>query len=57
MGVWADTYFDTFYPKAGASTMSFGGGGVLSHFYAWASVIENGRVVATDYAPDSGWLN
>jgi hypothetical protein len=25
-------------------------------FYAWASVIVNGRVVATDYAPDSGWL-
>jgi hypothetical protein len=26
------------------------------HFYAWASAIENGRVVATDYAPDTGWL-
>jgi hypothetical protein len=25
-------------------------------FYAWASVIVNGRVVATDYAPDTGWL-
>ena len=25
-------------------------------FYAWASVILNGRVVATDYAPDAGWL-
>ena len=25
-------------------------------FYAWASVIEDGRVVATDYAPDLGWL-
>ena len=25
-------------------------------FYAWASVIVDGRVVATDYAPDSGWL-
>jgi hypothetical protein len=24
--------------------------------YAWAAVIENGRVVATDYAPDVGWL-
>ena len=24
--------------------------------YAWASVIVNGRVVATDYAPDTGWL-
>ena len=27
------------------------------HFYAWASVIEDGRVVATDYAPDVGWLD
>jgi hypothetical protein len=25
-------------------------------FYAWASQIEDGRVVATDYAPDVGWL-
>jgi hypothetical protein len=24
--------------------------------YAWASVIQDGRVVATDYAPDVGWL-
>ena len=26
-------------------------------FYAWASVIQDGRVVATDYAPDAGWLD
>jgi hypothetical protein len=26
-------------------------------FYAWASVIQDGRVVATDYAPDLGWLD
>jgi hypothetical protein len=25
-------------------------------FYTWASVIVNGRLVATDYAPDAGWL-
>lgn len=25
-------------------------------FYAWASMIEDGRVVATDYAPDTRWL-
>jgi hypothetical protein len=25
-------------------------------FYVWASVIVDGRVMATDYAPDSGWL-
>ena len=26
-------------------------------FYAWASVIQDGRVVATDYSPDVGWLD
>jgi hypothetical protein len=25
-------------------------------FYAWASLIEEGRILATDYAPDVGWL-
>lgn len=30
--------------------------GLVAPFYVWASVIENGRVVATDYAPDVGWL-
>jgi hypothetical protein len=25
-------------------------------FYTWASAIVNGRVVATDHAPDTGWL-
>ena len=24
--------------------------------YAWAQVIENGRVVATDFAPDHHWI-
>jgi hypothetical protein len=33
------------------------GDGLVSPFYAWSSVIENGRVVATDYAPDAGWLD
>jgi hypothetical protein len=32
-------------------------GAVPSLFYAWASVIVDGRVVATDYAPDAGWLH
>ena len=27
-----------------------------TRLYAWASMIEDGRVVATDYAPDTGWL-
>lgn len=61
-------YFDTFYPgelTGGGVRLSFGGsvtgggtiGGLPQPLYAWASVIENGRVVATDYAPDVGWLD
>jgi hypothetical protein len=25
-------------------------------FYGWSSLIADGRVVATDYAPNVGWL-
>jgi hypothetical protein len=54
-----------FWPSSGCE-MSFGaetagggtaGNGLPERFYAWASVIVNGRVVATDYAPDVGWLD
>jgi hypothetical protein len=46
------------------SGLGFGGdvtgggeiGALPKRFYAWASVIQDGRVVATDYAPDTGWL-
>jgi hypothetical protein len=63
-----ETFFDTFYPPGAygvdGARLSFGGdatgggkiGGLPERYYAWASVIENGRVVATDYAPDAGWL-
>jgi hypothetical protein len=48
----------------GPERFSFGGdvagGGTVNdrpeRFYAWASVIQDGRVVATDYAPDVGWF-
>jgi hypothetical protein len=47
----------------GPERLHFGGdttgglvGSVPERFYAWASVIQDGRVVATDYAPDVGWL-
>jgi len=64
-------YFETWYPgefPAGdlATRLWFGGGdltgggtrpgGLVDPFYVWASVIVDGRVVATDYAPDVGWL-
>jgi hypothetical protein len=48
----------------GPERFSFGGdttgGGSVNdrpeRFYAWASVIQDGRVAATDYAPDVGWF-
>jgi hypothetical protein len=47
----------------GPERLHFGGdttrglvGSLPERFYAWASVIQDGRVVATDYAPDVGWL-
>jgi hypothetical protein len=67
-----ETFFSTRYPgrAPGANArFSFGdrfdvaGQGEVTKgtqldkpFYAWASVIVDGRVVATDYAPDTGWL-
>ncbi len=62
-----EIYFDTFYPgewtgigaRLGFGSDLTGGGrrpGLVDPFYVWASVIEDGRVVATDYAPDVGWL-
>ena len=68
-GVVGETKFDPFFPGSAPYTttgamISFGGAyaggggnpGLVDPFYVWASVIENGRVVATDYAPDVGWL-
>ena len=70
-GCQGKVYFDTWYPGEdcpGCSERGPLGGvarfGVSRHpdepefrFYAWASVIEDGRVVGTDYAPDTGWLD
>jgi len=30
--------------------------GLPMHYYVWASIVEGGTVMATDYAPDTGWL-
>jgi hypothetical protein len=67
-GYVGQTFFDTFFPgeRSGIGAfLNFGGdtagggfhGGLVDPFYAWASVIADGRVVATDYAPDVGWLD
>jgi len=56
--------YSTYYPGEGESRNRASLGHWLTFdelvrpfpFYAWASMIEDGRVVATDYAPDTGWL-
>lgn len=46
------------YPHGELPDGSFGGSPhIPGRFYAWASMIEDGQIVATDYAPDSGWLD
>ena len=61
-------YLDITSPRSlrGYARFSFGGdttngprGMELDNrpFYVWASVIQDGQVVATDYAPDVGWLD
>jgi hypothetical protein len=54
-----ETYFDTFWTRWGFGGDSPGGHVGMTFdvpFYVWASEIKDGRVVATDYAPDVGWL-
>ncbi len=67
-----DPWFLGYYPAGrpgGDARLSFGGRPEVAGsagakvgieldmpLYAWASVIQDGRVVATDYAPDAGWL-
>ena len=66
---WAMRGPRTEYPRVGSDAgFRFSGGSQSTNgsrgwgfeldmpFYAWASVIVDGRVVATDYAPDTGWL-
>jgi hypothetical protein len=58
-GVVGDTYFDTFLPGekvVGRLLVNAQDVGAF-RFYVWASLIEHGRVVATDYAPDVGWID
>ena len=56
-----DRYVDTFFPGEFTPNVAEFNVGLHANeptfrFYAWASLIEDGRVVATDYAPDAGWL-
>ncbi len=60
-GLVGDRYVDTFVPGESSGNVAEFSVGLRPdeptfRFYAWASMIEDGRVVATDYAPDLGWL-
>jgi len=61
-GMVGDTYLDTFFPGGGMGNVARFGVALKpdeSHFrfYTWSSVIEDGQIVATDYAPDAGWFD
>ena len=49
---------DTWFPSASEEVegVILRDSATPGRYYAWASMIEDGRVVATDYAPDVGWL-
>ncbi len=60
-GMVGKAFFDTFYPGRWSFGGDATGGGTVGTkldvpLYVWASEIKDGRVVATDYAPDVGWL-
>ena len=58
-GMVGDFYFDTFLPgevPTGRMLVQASDMGEFK-FYVWASLIDDGRVVATDYAPDAGWFD
>jgi hypothetical protein len=50
-------YFDTWLPGERVVGKMLFEPSDMGAFYVWASLIEAGRVVATDYAPDVGWLD
>ena len=68
----SDGFSDSWYPpgsgrlprtdvdfRFGGASLAGGGSQpetIPERFYFWASVIQGGQVVATDYAPDVGWL-
>ena len=61
-GYVGDTYLDTFFPGEMMGNIARFGvalkpGEPQFRFYVWASVIEDGQIVAVDYAPDAGWFD
>ena len=60
-GLVGGRYVDTWFPGEETGNVAEFSVGLLEEepifrFYAWASLIQDGRVVATDYVPDRGWL-
>lgn len=58
-GVVGDFFFDTYFPGEKVNGRMLVEGQEMGQFkfYVWASLIEDGRVVATDYAPNVGWID
>jgi hypothetical protein len=49
-------YMDATFPESAQGHIFVRDGGAGFRFYVWASEIVDGEVVATDYAPDVGWI-
>jgi hypothetical protein len=66
-GMVGDIYLDTWFPGEGFHRDPDGNVATFGvalrpdepqfRFYVWASVIEDGQIVAVDYAPDAGWFD
>jgi hypothetical protein len=53
-----DLQVDTYFPGAQIDDGGWFHGPLPgTRLYLWASLIEEGRVVATDFAPDAGWVD
>ena len=61
-GIWLDAYYPSeeqtdYLSEATYSVWLHYRHDYPFRFYVWASLIDDGRVVAIDYAPDVGWLD
>lgn len=59
-----DTLIDTYYigeggfdPADTSVTLRISRAERGLRFYTWSSLIQDGRIVATDFAPDAGWVD
>ena len=55
-GMWLDTWYPGEEGAEDRGILRVGRLPTEARLYAWASVIEDGQILGTDYAPDEGWI-